>query len=57
MIKLKKTIHPSGYEFEKDDNFAMQLQASQILSDVTNKIEFIYNSPAIDKLRDIAEGN
>lgn len=33
-----------------------QLHASRILHDVSKKIEFIYNSPAVDKLRDISEG-
>lgn len=55
-------ILPSGYntldvvEKVPGGNVSLNLQANQILSNVTNKIEFIYNSPAVGKLRKIAEG-
>lgn len=63
---INGSILPSGFntldfiqDKEANGNVAinLKLQANQILSDVTNKIEFIYNSPAVDKLRNIAEGN
>jgi hypothetical protein len=53
-MRPKETILPSGYILVKGN--IGQSQASQILADVTSKIEFIYNSPAVDKLRAIAEG-
>lgn len=45
---------PSGHTLSPDTNFAPI--AEEILEDVSKKIEFIYNSPAVDKLREIAEG-
>ncbi len=53
-------ILPSGHSTldASNENFKIELklQANQILSDVTGKIEFIYNSSAVDKLRSIAKG-
>lgn len=41
---------------EEHEQVEVKLQANQILSNVSNKIEFVYNSPAVDKLRSIADG-
>lgn len=53
-VAVKATVLSSGYIVTK--NNMAQLSANQILADVTNKIEFIYNSPSVDKLRSISEG-
>lgn len=43
-------------EKKQATSISLTLQANKILSDVSNKIEFVYNSPAVDKLRSIADG-
>jgi hypothetical protein len=48
-------VLPNG--FNVPDNQIYHLQTNQALADVTNRIEFIYNSPAVDKLRAITEKN
>jgi len=50
----KHVVLPNGFHLPENQSY--QLQANKALTDVTNKIEFIYNSPAVDKLRDISEG-
>lgn len=62
MQVINGQLFPSGYNTidllneQSPINIQTKLQANKILSDVTNKIEFVYNSPAVDKLRSITEG-
>lgn len=47
----------SGFSVDIEDksNIVANLAATNILQEVSKKIEFIYNSPAVDKLRLIAD--
>lgn len=54
------TVLPNGFHVHSQAGqqpTQVILQANPILADVTTKIEFIYNSPAVDRLRQIAEDN
>lgn len=52
----KKSILSSGFGFDIEQSKLITLDATAILTEVAGKIEFIYNSSAVDKLRDITEG-
>ncbi len=49
-------LDKSGEKSEVNLPSQFEFNANKILREVTEKIELIYNTPAIDKLRSIAEG-
>ena len=52
----KKSILSSGFGFDIEQSKLITLDATAILTEVAGKIEFIYNSSAVIKSRDITEG-